>query len=128
MSDLSNLLGAVYGNDADGAPVRREAAAADRLTSFDSQGTGDELAAALSAALVDGNTAVPAPAPRMTNDLRVTPPQLQSEVPAPAPAPRQTWNASAPVAAPVASIPMRIWEFGDDDIVPGGARAKAGRR
>ena len=123
MSDLSNLLGDVYGDHSDdAAPVRREPAASERSASdFD-------LTAALSAAL-NAEPARPAPAP------------MPAPAPAPAPAYVPTVDLSEPVAAPkaagwasdpLAAMPAmsvtapvpamsgaRSWTPGDDDIFPG---------
>jgi hypothetical protein len=140
MSDLSNLLGDVYGDHSspDGPPVRREPAAAERAPEWagDSQldrafenwvpgepPTGrEDLTDALSAAL-----ATPAPAPV------VEPVALPTLAAAPAPAPEapKAWTsgsvATAPVAVAVAAPAMSTWTFGDDDIFPmsrGGKKAQ----
>jgi hypothetical protein len=138
MSDLSNLLGDVYGDhsDPDAAPVRREPAAGERAPEWaaDAQldrafdgwvpgepptGRSDDLTSALAAALT------PAPAPEA-----VPMPTVAQAPAAPAPA---SWTSAAPaaaVAAPVmvtAPASSSFWSFGDDDIFPsskGGKKAK----
>ena len=108
MSDLSNLLGAVYGsNDPDGPSTRHEPSAAERTAQPAAPRIDDDLAAALSAALVsptpEANMATPAYAP------------------APAPAPAMP-AAAAPVAqpayAPTYNTGTVSWSAGDDDIFP----------
>lgn len=98
MSDLSNLLGDVYGDhsSADAAPVRHEPAAADRV----------DLTAGLSAVL-----AAPAPAPAPVVDL----PAAEAPVWATAPAPLPSVSVSAPVPAMAGAS---FWVAGDDDIFP----------
>lgn len=100
MSDLSNLLGAVYGsNDPDGPSTPHEPSAAERAqTPSPPPRIDDDLAAALSAALVTSTPTV-------------------------------NVGASAPVATPVAAVqyaqPAPVynavpvsWAKGDDDIFP----------
>ncbi|HUP86184.1 MAG TPA: hypothetical protein VM143_11000 [Acidimicrobiales bacterium] len=104
MSDLSNLLGDVYGerSAADAAPVRHEPAAADR----------SDLIAGLNAAFP---APVPAPAPLPMVDLTAVE------------APMPSWT-STPVAAPSVSVSAPVpamaggtfWTPGDDDIFPSG--------
>jgi hypothetical protein len=156
MSDLSNLLGAVYGNtDPDGPPVRQEASASERMeaaswgqhvVAFETQAPSvndNDIASALSAALMD-SAPVSAPAPVFDAPAPVV---SLIETPAPAPAPQpamaapvsmaapapSTWsNAATVMAPPVAAVaPPRLWIFGDDDIFPGGkskSGSKKGRR
>ena len=106
MSDLSNLLGDVYGDHSspDAAPVRHEPAAADRV----------DLTAGLTAAL-----SVPAPAPMPSVDLSVAEAPAQAWTSAPAPMP--SVSVSAPVPA-MAGGPS--WSAGDDDIFPSGKGSK----
>lgn len=140
MSDLSNLLGDVYGDhsDPDAAPVRREPAAGERAPEWAAEsqldrafdgwvpgepptGRSDDLTSALSAALA------PAPAPQA-----VPMPTLGQAQPAPAPT---SWTSAAPAAA-VASAPVMVtapaassfWTFGDDDIFPSSKGAKKAKR
>jgi hypothetical protein len=156
MSDLSNLLGAVYGEtDPDGPPVRHEAPASERMeaagwgqhiVAFESPASSgindDDIASALSAALMDAApVASPAPAPAFEAPAPVVS-LIETPAPAPmAPAPepvfaapaQSTWSnaATAVVAPPVAAVtPPRLWIFGDDDIFPGakGGKGKKGRR
>ena len=141
MSDLSNLLGDLYGDSRspDGPPVRHEPAAADRAE-WSAARTDDDLAAALSAALAEP-PAAPAPAPAPAPVMPEVAPVAEYVAPAPAaPAPvapvapvAQQWtSAPEPVempapAAPVASMAgPRLWLRGDDDITPivGGAKKK----
>jgi hypothetical protein len=116
MSDLSNLLGDVYGDHSpDDAPVRREPSAVDRA-----YGGGEDLTAALSAALNAEVPNVPAPLPV-----------------APAPAVNLTdaatnagWAASpaAPSMSVSAPVPAMagggLWAPGDDDIFPRASKKK----
>jgi hypothetical protein len=113
MSDLSNLLGDVYGDHSpDAAPVRHEPAASERTPAdFD-------LTSALTAAL----NSEPAPMPAAP----VHTPTVDLSEPA---APRTGWAsdpASMPsmpsmsVTAPVPAMAgARAWNPGDDDIFPG---------
>jgi hypothetical protein len=101
MSDLSNLLGDVYGDHSspDAAPVRHEPAAADRV----------DLTAGLTAAFAAPAPA-PAPAPMPMVDLSV------SEAPK---APAWTSAPSVSVSAPVPAMAGgSFWAAGDDDIFP----------
>lgn len=157
MSDLSNLLGAVYGEtDPDGPPVRHEAPASQRMeaagwgqhiVAFEASASSvndDDIASALSAALMNAApVSSPAPAPAFEAPAPVV---SLVETPAPAPmAPAEpvfaapaatapsTWSnaATAVMAPPVAAVaPPRLWIFGDDDIFPGakGTKGKKGRR
>ena len=118
MSDLSNLLGDVYGDHSpDGPPVRREPAASERSPGWNAQAQqeqarpaeprftvaepvkplppiDDDLAAALSAAL--NEAAAPAPA-------------APAEAPAPAPAPiAMAPMAPAPLPQPPAPVPVAV--------------------
>ena len=113
MSDLSNLLGDVYGDHSpDAAPVRREPAATERSASdFD-------LTAALSAALTEPASA---PVAMPTVDLSA------------AEAPAAGWAVSGgvptmpsmSVTAPVPAMAgARLWVTGDDDIFPSSKGAK----
>ena len=92
MPDLWKALGDVYG-DADARPVHREPAADDRspqpsvVVPLD-----DDLAAALSAALVEG----PSPAP----EAAPPPPVAAPPAPAPPPAPVAPVVAAAPAPSP----------------------------
>ena len=141
MSDLSNLLGDLYGDsrNPDGPPVRHEPAAADR-TEWSAPRTDDDLAAALSAALAEppAAPAMPQVAPAPVAEYVAPAPVAEYVAPAPAPvapvAPvAQSWTSvpesvemSAP--SPVATMPAgpRLWLRGDDDIMPisGGAKKK----
>ena len=113
MSDLSNLLGDVYGDHSspDAAPVRHEPAAADRV----------DLTAGLTAALtMPAPVPAPMPAPLPMVDLSV------AEAPAPpawtsAPAPLPSVSVSAPVPAMASGS---LWAAGDDDIFPSSKGAK----
>ena len=154
MSDLSNLLGAVYGNtDPDGPPVRQEASASERMeaaswgqhvVAFETQApsvSDNDIASALSAALMDSApVSAPAPvfeAPAPVVSLVETPapapvapapqPAMAAPMPMAAPAPATWSNATAVMAPPVAAVtPPRLWIFGDDDIFPGG-KSKGGK-
>jgi hypothetical protein len=111
MSDLSNLLGDVYGDhSADAAPVRHEPAAAERSASdFD-------LTAALSAAL---NDQAPAPVAAPTVDLSI------DEAPAAGWAASPAAMPSMSVTAPVPAMAGGgLWNPGDDDIFPSAKGAK----
>lgn len=134
MSDLSNLLGDVYGStNPDGPPVRREGTAAERTgeagyadrsrieSVFNSwepapQGNDDDLSAALSAALVE-------PQPVMTQAAPVAPAPAPV---APVAAPKPTFAAPQQFHAPVTG-PMS-WDIGDDDIFPLGKAAKKSKK
>lgn len=107
MSDLSNLLGDVYGDHSspDAAPVRHEPTAANRL----------DLTAGLTAALTI--PAAPAPMPTPVVDLHAA--EAPSWTSAPAAYPNV--SVSAPVPA-MAGGPA--WATGDDDIFPSGKGAK----
>ena len=105
MSDLSNLLGDVYGDHSspDAAPVRHEPAASDRV----------DLTAGLTAALA---APAPAPAPLPTVDLSV------AEA-----APAWTTDPSpipVSVSAPVPAMVGASWAAGDDDIFPSSKGSK----
>ena len=141
MSDLSNLLGELYGDSStqDGPPLRREPAAAER-TEWSAGRPDDDLAAALTAALADTEKpaayaapveAVAAPAP-VAPAAPIAAPVAPAEVnvsaawtSAPAPEPVM---ASVPVSAPASVVHQgpRMWARGDDDIAPvaGGAKKK----
>jgi anti-sigma factor RsiW len=114
MSDLSNLLGDVYGDHSpDAAPVRREPAAADRASEW--ARSGDELTAALSTILT-----APAPAPVMAPvSLPVAPAPIVDLAPAPIPAP--SFSVSAPMPAMAGG---GFWAPGDDDIFASARSAK----
>ena len=141
MSDLSNLLGDVYGDHSpDAAPVRRELSAEERAPEWSADSQLDkafagwvpgeppsaaepDLTATLAAAL-----APPAPAPAPVPQPEVVPmptlaQTLSEEMPSPgwtsAPA---VAPAPAAVAAPAATS---FWSPGDDDIFP---MAKGGRK
>ena len=109
MSDLSNLLGAVYGsNDPDGPSTRHEPSAAERAAMPAAAPRIDEdLAAALSAALVtptpDQNVGAPAPVAAAP----AAPFAAAQPAPAPMPAPQ-------PAYVPA----MASWAPGDDNIFP----------
>ena len=105
MSDLSNLLGDVYGDHSspDAAPVRHEPAAADRM----------DLTAGLSAALAPAPAPAPTPMPMV--DLSVAEPAAWTTAPAP------SVSVSAPVPA-MAGGPA--WAAGDDDIFPSSKGSK----
>lgn len=124
MSDLSNLLGAVYGSsDPDGPSTRHEPSAAERVQVTPAPlRIDDDLAAALSQALVTStpDQSVGAPAP----------------VPASAPVPAYAPPPSAPAAVPTPAMPQNVyaapaylppavtWCAGDDDIFPVSAGKK----
>ena len=94
MPELWKALGDVYGDaDPDGVPTRVEPPAARRSA----PPLDDDLAAALSAALV--NAPAPAPTP-------VPPRPAPVPTVAPAPAPAPTPAPIAPAPAPVASLPV----------------------
>ena len=120
MSDLSNLLGAVYGSsDPDGPSTRHEPSAAERAQMPAAPPRiDDDLAAALSAALVtttpDPNVGAPAPV-------------VSAPAPAYAEVPVAAQAATAPMAAAPAPQPAFTpsyntgsiaWAHGDDDIFP----------
>jgi hypothetical protein len=122
MSDLSNLLGAVYGsNDPDGPSTPHEPSAAERTAQPAAPRIDDDLAAALSAALVtstpEANVGTPAP-------IAPAPPTTYAAAPAyaPAPAPVAPTMAAAPEPQPAYSPNynpgMAAWSAGDDDIFP----------
>lgn len=133
MSDLSNLLGDLYGDsqNPDGPPVRHEPAAADR-TEWSAGHSDDDLAAALSAALAEP-LAAPSPAP-------VAAAPVMPEVPvapvaeAPASALPNWTSAPAsvemPAPAPIAAMPAapRLWLRGDDDLLPVAGAVKKKRK
>jgi hypothetical protein len=134
MSDLSNLLGDVYGDHPpDAAPVRREPAAHERAPEWSSESqldrafdgwvpgepptsAGSDLTDALAAALAPS---APAPEPVPMPTLA----QALSEAPV---APRSAWTASSAPAPAPAPAPMTVsapaasgfWSPGDDDIFP----------
>jgi hypothetical protein len=134
MSDLSNLLGDLYGEQGnpDGPPVRHEPPAGERAPEWasdsrldqafedwtpEAHGAGsvpvtsdDDLTAALSAAL--GSAPAPAPAPTPPPAMSQVPAEMVAPVaPAPAPvapapaAPSAGW-ASAPADAPAVPAPV----------------------
>jgi hypothetical protein len=155
MSDLSNLLGDVYGDSSpDGPPVRREPAASERTPEWSEDARLDRAfagwepearggfdapvsAPANDSALADAlSAALATPAPPATSFA-----QAINEMPAPSPAPSVPVAAAAPAApkagwtsapsapAPAASAaaaPARMWVPGDDDIFP--MRGKAAKR
>lgn len=118
MSDLSNLLGAVYGSsDPDGPSTRHEPSAAERVQVPPAPlRIDDDLAAALSQALVtstpDQAIAAPAPVPAYA-----PPPSAPAAVPTPA-MPQNVY------AAPAYVPPAMTWCAGDDDIFPVSAGKK----
>lgn len=107
MSDLSNLLGAVYGSsDPDGPSTRHEPSAAERVQVPPAPlRIDDDLAAALSQALVtsapEQSVGTPAPVPAYAAPV----------IPAPA-IPENVYTPSAYSPAVV------NWSAGDDDIFP----------
>ena len=107
MSDLSNLLGAVYGsNDPDGPSTPHEPTAAERAQMPAEPRIDADLAAALNAALV-------APTP----DQSVAAQAPVAYAPAPA------FAGASEVPAPTTYVPsynagMAAWAHGDDDIFP----------
>ena len=107
MSDLSNLLGDVYGDhsSADAAPVRHEPAAADRV----------DLAAGMTAAL---STPAPAPVPAPQPMVDLSAAEAPSWTSAPA---APSMSVSAPVPAMAGGSQ---WANGDDDIFPSGKGKK----
>lgn len=120
MSDLSNLLGDVYSSiDPDGPSVAVEPSASQRgafdwasdeasMTPAKAPALDDDLAAALSAALVEKKPVAEEWAP--------TPPVAAAPAPAFAPS-LPTITAPVPVA-------QGMWARGDDDILPGGGKSK----
>ena len=143
MSDLSNLLGDVYGDHSpDAAPVRRELSADERAPEWSADSHLDkafagwvpgepptssnaDLTAALSAALA---SPAPAPAPVPTPEVVPMPSLAQTlseEMPAPA------WT-SEPVSVPVAAVAApgvtAFWQPGDDDIFPMARGGRKGKR
>ncbi len=131
MSDLSNLLGDVYGDhrSPDAAPVRRELSADQRTPEWSSETQLDQT--------FEGW--VPGESPTRPSDLSAVaapPAPLSDPVPMPslahalaeAPQGTQAGWASGPSVAPVpamamamASVPMAaagVWQPGDDDIFP----------
>ena len=114
MSDLSNLLGAVYGSsDPDGPSTPHEPSAAERAQAPEAAPQiDDDLAAALSAALVTStptpNVGTPAPMPAA--------PQAAAPMPA-APEPVAV-HAPEPAYTPTYSAAPVSWSKGDDDIFP----------
>jgi hypothetical protein len=141
MSDLSNLLGDVYGNTSpDEASVRRERSAQERTEERAPAWSSDQD---LDRAF---NGWVPGEAPSGDDRYREVPASELSSVPAPAPAPAaQTFAEVAPAPAPsghwAAPINLRApspepvfemahatagpsWRPGDDDIVPSGKKIK----
>lgn len=109
MSDLSNLLGDVYGDHSspDAAPVRHEPAAADRF----------DLTAGLAAALtVPAPAPAPAPMPMVVDLPAAEAPSWTS-----APAPMSSVSVSAPVPAMAGGS---HWAAGDDDIFPSSKGSK----
>lgn len=126
MSDLSNLLGDLYGEhgNPDGPPVRHEPPAGERAPEWASDSrldqafedwtpeahgpgstpitTDDDLTAALSAALGSAPTA-PAPAPTPPPAMPQVPVEMAAPVAAPAPAP------VAPAPAPAAPAASTGW-------------------
>ena len=126
MSDLSNLLGDLYGDSSnpDGPPVRREPAAAERAEWAPAR-SDDDLAAALSAALAEpAPTPAPAPAPPVMPQIPApAAPAAWTAAPEPMPAP-EAHVPSVSVSMPMATGP-RMWAVGDDDILPmGGGKRK----
>ncbi len=149
MSDLSNLLGDVYGDASpDGPSVRREPAASERGNEFDVEapswssessldrafngwvpgeapGDGD-LTEALASAL-----ATPAPAPAPVYAPAPQAPTLAETISEIAPA-RAPWTAPidltveapAPVREMATVGAARSWMPGDDDIFPAGKKSK----
>lgn len=110
MSDLSNLLGELYGDssDPDGRPVRHEPPAAER-SDWQVSRTDDDLAAALSAALADAPAPVAPPAPPAPASSPAAPAPSMPAVPSmpvmPSVAPAQAEMAYAP-PAPAAPAPV----------------------
>ena len=122
-SDLSNLLGDVYGSvTPDQAPVRREPAAAERSRiesvfnawepAPETPAKDDGLTAALSAAL-----SPPAQQPAQQPVAPV----------APVAAPKPAFAAPQQMHAPVAAAPT-TWSIGDDDILPMGRVTKKSKK
>ena len=109
MSDLSNLLGDVYGDHSspDAAPVRHEPAAADRM----------DLTVGLTAALAPAPAPAPAPMPMVDLSVAEAPAAAWTTAPAPLP----SVSVSAPVPA-MAGGPA--WAAGDDDIFPSSKGSK----
>jgi hypothetical protein len=148
MSDLSNLLGDVYGDSSpDGPPVRREPAASERAPVWSEDARLDRAFAGWEPEARGGfDDAVTAPAndsaladalsAALGTPATPTAPFAEAvhEMPAPSPAPaapKAAWTAApaaapAPVAAPAAAAPARMWTPGDDDIFP--MRGKAAKR
>jgi hypothetical protein len=118
MSDLSNLLGDVYGDHSpDAAPVRREPAADQRSAAdFD-------LTSALTAALNSEPAPMPAPAAYApTVDLSEAPAARSGWASDPASMPSMpSMSVTAPVPAMAGA---HAWNPGDDDIFPSSKGAK----
>jgi len=124
MSDLSNLLGDVYGDHSpDAAPVRRESAASERAPEWSSDGR-----------VFDGSVPDAAPAQASAPVMAAAPQAAPTPDPVPMPtlahaaadapvATRGGWTASPAVAAPAsvmvsAPVSSSPWRPGDDDIFP----------
>lgn len=134
MSDLSNLLGAVYGSsDPDGPATYHEPSAAERVQAPAPARIDDDLAAALSAALVTSapDHQVGAPAPAMAAPVYSPPTVAAPALVATAPRPvaqvagAPSFATAAPAPAPQAAFTpstyntgMVMWSHGDDDIFP----------
>ena len=124
MSDLSNLLGAVYGsNDPDGPSTRHEPSAADRAAQASAPPRiDDDLAAALSAALVSStpepNVGMPAPVAPAPPTTYAPAPAPVAQAPAPMMPPVAAATAPEPAYTPSYSPAMASWSAGDDDIFP----------
>lgn len=129
MSDLSNLLGDLYGDaDPDGAPVRHEAPASEREEWVGH--VDQDLAAALSAALADvPPSSAPVPPvslamPSLTTDLdhREVAPPVAHVAPTPAPAAPAavvpTPVAPATVAAAPAPVSPSNWTSAPEPVAP----------
>lgn len=141
MSDLSNLLGDLYGDsqNPDGPSVRHEPAATDR-TEWSAGRSDDDLAAALSAALAEP-PAAPSPTPVAAAPVMpevppapVAPAPVIPVAEAPVSAPSNWTSAPAsvemPAPVPVAAMSAgpRLWLRGDDDILPIAGAVKKKRK
>lgn len=135
MSDLSNLLGDVYGDASpDGPPVRREPAASERSSEFAVEASSWSSQSSLETEALASALATSAQAPAPVEVAFAPAPQAATLVEAIteiAPA-RAPWTApidltveAAPLVRELASVGAgRSWVPGDDDIIPSGKKSK----
>jgi hypothetical protein len=154
MSDLSNLLGDVYGDaNPDAAPVRHEPAAGSRAPEWSSDSQldkafsdwvpgqppsgGDDLTAALTAALSETPAPVaPAPTPMAPAPMAHAPMPSLAHALAEAPSAPRTgaWTSAAPAASPAPAVVHGApsgggyWSPGDDDIFPSSRGGKGKKK